>query len=181
LREVRGFRRRRVERLGQPEVQHLDLPVGSQLHVVGLQVAVDDAALVRHLQRLGDLPGHLQGLVEAQASGRDPLAERRPLHELQDQRLDALQLLQPVDGSDVRVVETGQDLRFALEARHPLGIRGERLRKHLQRYRALKLGIQRPVDFAHATFAEFGFDLVVRKGPADQEAFSAGGGRCSNR
>ena len=44
------------ERLGETEVEHLDraVPLG-QLDVGRLEVAVDDPALVRVLERLGDL------------------------------------------------------------------------------------------------------------------------------
>ena len=45
----------RLQRLGQPEVEHLDGAVGSHLDIRRLQVAVDDALLVCGFQRLGDL------------------------------------------------------------------------------------------------------------------------------
>jgi hypothetical protein len=48
--------RDRVERLRKAEVQHLDLAVGSDLHVRGLEIAVDDPLVVGRLERLGDLP-----------------------------------------------------------------------------------------------------------------------------
>ena len=50
--------------LGQAEVEHLDGAVRRELDVGRLQVAVDDAALVRGLERLGDLPRDRQRLVE---------------------------------------------------------------------------------------------------------------------
>ena len=48
-------RPRRIERLGQAEVQHLDGAVGRDLDVGRLQIAMDDAAVVRRLERVGDL------------------------------------------------------------------------------------------------------------------------------
>ena len=41
--------------LRQPEVQHLHRAIGFDLDVGGLQIAMDDALLVRGLERLGDL------------------------------------------------------------------------------------------------------------------------------
>ena len=48
-------RARRVEGLGQPEVQHLDDAVGAHFHVGGLQIAMDDPLRVRGFQGIGDL------------------------------------------------------------------------------------------------------------------------------
>ena len=44
-----------VQRLGEAEVEDLDLAVRGDLDVGGLEVAVDDALLVGLLERLGDL------------------------------------------------------------------------------------------------------------------------------
>jgi len=54
--------------LGEPEVQHLHGAVVAQLDVGGLEIAVDDPGLVRGLERLGDLAGDGQRLVEKQVA-----------------------------------------------------------------------------------------------------------------
>ena len=56
-RRLRDVRRAagRLHRLCQAEVEHLDGAVGADLDVGGLEVAVDDALLVRGFERLGDL------------------------------------------------------------------------------------------------------------------------------
>ena len=56
--------RRRVERLRQPEVQHLHRAVVADLDVRRLQIAMDDPLLVRRFERLGDLLRDRQRLVE---------------------------------------------------------------------------------------------------------------------
>ena len=60
------------KRLREPEVEHLDVAVRRDLDVGGLQVAVDDALLVRRFERLGDLPGDGERLGE---SGSGPRAD----------------------------------------------------------------------------------------------------------
>ena len=57
---------RRFHCFREPEVEHLDGAVVAQFDVRGFQIAVDDAVLVRRLQRLGDLFGNRQRLVNAE-------------------------------------------------------------------------------------------------------------------
>ena len=45
---------------------------------------MDDALLVRSLERVGDLAGDRQRLVDRERAGRDPVGERRPFDELHD-------------------------------------------------------------------------------------------------
>ena len=47
---------------------------------------MDDALLVRRLERFGDLPRDRQRLIERNRSARDPIGERRALDQLHDQR-----------------------------------------------------------------------------------------------
>ena len=76
---------RRDQRLGEAEVEHLDLAVGRDLDIRRLQIAMDDARLVRGVERLGNLP---RRCLSASASGR-PASMRSasvsPFDELQDE------------------------------------------------------------------------------------------------
>ena len=49
-------------------------------------------------------------------------AERGAFNELQDKAGDAVRLLEAIDRTDVRVVQSGEDPRFAGEARLPFRI-----------------------------------------------------------
>ncbi len=48
--------------LGQAEIEHLHHAVGTQLHIGWLEVAVDDSALVRGVQSVGELSPDGNGL-----------------------------------------------------------------------------------------------------------------------
>src|SRR5690349_4627416 len=56
-----------------------------------------------------------------------------------------------VQGADVRMIEAGDDRRFAIEAVTPLGIGREIRRQELDRDGAAEAGVDCPVHFAHAT------------------------------
>ena len=77
-----GLRR---QRLGQTEVEHLDLPVGRELHVRRLEIAVDHARLVRGLERGGDLTHQLDRLVDRNRTAGQPLGQVLALDKLHRQ------------------------------------------------------------------------------------------------
>jgi hypothetical protein len=58
------------------------------------------------------------------------------------------------------MIQRGQHLRFALEARHACGIAGEGLGQDLQGYVAVQFGIPSAIDFSHPTRAECADDLI---------------------
>ena len=147
------------EGLGQPEVQDLDLTFRGDLDVGGLEVAVDDAFVVRRLQRLGDLDRDPHRLLHLHGT-----TQVRPGNQLQHQKVQTFGLFEPVNRGDVGMVERGQHPRFPLEAGQPLGIAGEGLGQHLDRHLASELGVGGAEHFAHAARPQFVQDAVVSQG-----------------
>ena len=94
-----------------------------------------------------------------------PLAQRPAVHVLRDQVLPLLILPRVVHRHDVRVVERGGQLRFALKAPPRFRIR-QRLRQHLDRRRTVELRVRRSVHHPHPAGAERPVDAVA----ADQRA-----------
>ena len=112
-----------IDRFGEAEVQDFDCAVRTQLDVGRLQVAVDDADLMRGFERLGDLTGDGQCLVDRNGPPRDALGEVFSFDELHDDRARAARLLDAVDLRNVRVVEGGEHLRLSLEPGHAVAAR----------------------------------------------------------
>jgi hypothetical protein len=111
--------------LGQAEVEDLDLALGRELDVGGLQIAVDDALVVGFLEGLGDLLRDLEGLVEGDSTARETLLEVLALDELEGEERPPVGLLEPVDGGDARVIERGEEVGLAPEAGESLGVLGD--------------------------------------------------------
>ena len=78
------------------------------------------------------------------------------------------------------MIQRGERLRFAQEAREPLGVVRERLGQDLDRDVAVQLRIARSIDFAHAPTADGldqGEDAEARAGGEGQVADYTGDGR----
>lgn len=75
--------------------------------------AVHHALLVRRLERVGNLPGDRQRLVERDGSLRDAVGKRRPVDEFEDERGRVAAVFETVNLRDVRVVQRREELRFA--------------------------------------------------------------------
>jgi hypothetical protein len=94
---------------------------------------MDDAVIVRRLERLADLPRDRPHLVERQRAVNETIRERQALDQLEDERARAAaRLLESVDRRDVRMVQRGKDLRFTPESREAIGVERERIGQHFQ-------------------------------------------------
>jgi hypothetical protein len=94
----------------------------------------------------------------------EPIRESRPFDQFHDQRGRPVDLLETVDLGDVRMVQRRQHLRFALQAREPIGIAGKRFRQDLDRHLSLQPGVARAIHLTHAAAAERLGDFVGAEG-----------------
>jgi hypothetical protein len=105
--------------LGQTEVEHLDDTVRCDLDVCGLEIAVDDALLVRGFERRDHLRGNRRGFVERQRIAGEAIFERLTLDEFEDQCARAAivssgPVFQPING---RCSDDSARPEFELRAR----------------------------------------------------------------
>ena len=154
----------------EAEVEDLDAPVVEEEEVLGLDVAVNDALLVRRRQALRHVRRVLGGLAHAERPVAQPRAHRLALEQLRH-HVQALPLLSGVvDGDDVGVRERGDRLRLRLEAGQRVGVLEEVLGQHLDRHVALEPGVAGAVDLPHPAGAEWADDLVRAEAMAGLEA-----------
>ena len=173
-----GHRRRRLgpRELGEAEVEDLDAAVVRDEDVLGLQVAVDDALLVRGAEAARDLQGVVDGLARRDRAGGELLAQRRSLEQLRDDVRRALVGADVVDRHDVRMVEASCRARFLLEPAQPVGVRGVGGGQHLDRDLAIQPRVVRAVDLAHAPRPDGRDDVVRAKTGSGIDAHGSGRG-----
>ncbi len=147
------------ENLGDPEVGEDHTPAGVHHHVRGFDIAVDHVVLVSVSQRLSDLARDLDRGLERErlpAVGQafEAGLERCAFDEFHDHVRRAALDVEVVDLHDVRMVERGHVLGFALEARGKAGVVGEEWVHHLDRDIAIQIGLERLVDLGHPAAAQ---------------------------
>ena len=121
---------------------------------------MDDAGVVRGLERIADLLRNDKGLLNRHRLLRNPIGQRGSVDELQHERFRIARVLEAVDAADVGVAERREHLRFALETGEPIGIVREGVWQDLQRDVAAKLRVPGAIHLAHATLANRGQDFV---------------------
>ena len=84
-----------MERFGETIVEHFHGAVLPELDVRGLQVSVDHARFMARLECIGDLMRDGDDLVDGHRPLLDPLRERGAFDELENERVDAVRLLEP--------------------------------------------------------------------------------------
>ena len=108
-----------LRQLGEAEVEDLHPAVAGDEDVLGLQVAVDDALVVRGGEAAGDLDGVVDGLARRQRRGADARAQRLAFEQLRDDVGRAVVAADVVDGEDVRMIERAGRACFLLEPAQP--------------------------------------------------------------
>ena len=121
---------------------------------------MNDAAVVGRFERFADLLRDGEAFWKWKRTLCDAIGERPAFDELEDQKLAALDLLESVDGADVRMVERGEQLRLAPEARHALRIVDEARWQCFQRDITIQPRVARAIDLAHPSDAEQRTNLV---------------------
>src|SRR5581483_2862646 len=130
------------------------------LQIRRLEVAMDDASLMSGLEAVGHLPRELDGLVDRNGAARQPRREILSLDQLECEADDAVRFFEAVDCSDVRMIERGEDLRFAPESRDAFLVLREARRQHLDGGIAIQTLVARAEDFTHPARADGREDLV---------------------
>ncbi len=125
-------------------------------NVVRLDVTMDDALLVRGVQRRQHLLCHLQHPSHRPGRWLDLQAvfERPAAHEQHHQVQQPVVFARVVHGQDVGVLQVGDGLNLAVEALDKVGLVRQGRIEHLDRYSTPQAQMLRLIDGAHPTTAE---------------------------
>ena len=161
---------------GQPEVEDLHpwIAAGAAVQddVGGFQVTMNDVLLVRGVEGVGDLPGDGESLRDRHRAAVEAFGECGPFDEFEHEHGPALEILHPVDRTDVRVVQGREQACFAREARTALGIGDEDGRQHLDRNLATELAIASAIHFSHPASAKRAKNAIRAELLADLGGFA---------
>ena len=154
-----------IDAAGDAEVEDLDDrgdADGLDEDVVGLEVAVKNAVLVRLAEALGDLARELEGLELGHAALLEPLGEALPGQQLHHHVRPAIfRLAVLVHADRRRVAQLRGHLELAAEAGHELGVRQALAAHQLDRHLTVDLGVVGLVDDAHAALTDDLLDPVA--------------------
>ncbi len=177
--DVAGARHGGGGEAGHPEVHDLHRAVLVDEDVRGLDVAVNDALLVRvgqagqHRGDDRDLALHVEGGLAAHG-----LLEVLALQELHGDVGRAIGVVVEVENRDhVGMGHLGHGLRFALEALLQLGVVGDARDHDLQGHVAVELGVAGEVHHAHGALAQRMLDVVLADAPRELFDLGRRGGR----
>ena len=130
---------------------------------------MNDAHVVGGLQRIRDLPGNRQRLVDRHQTVDQPVGKRRSLNQFQDQRLDAAAIFKSVNACDVGVAERCEGAGFTLETCNPLGVTRNQVGEDLECDFSTQPAVPGAVHLAHSAGAKGRDDLVRAEPVADRE------------
>ena len=150
----------------QTEIQHLHRPVRRNLHVVGLDVAMDDALPVRGVQCLRDLPQDGQRRLQRQRPLAPlfphPAAEAVAFHVVHDEIIvpRVHVPLQCLASGDVRVGQFRDKGVVVPHVLHLSGVVGDFRRQALDRNFRIANCVKAFIDDAHAALPDLRLNFV---------------------
>jgi hypothetical protein len=150
--------------LRESEIEHLDLPVGADLHIGRFQIAVDDALLVRGFERVGDLARDRDRIGHRNRPALKPhrqVFSRGQLHGQETNRAVrcARRLLEREQRRDVRVRQRGEQPGLPLQTGEAVRVRGEHRREHFESDLPAEPAILRAIHFAHSASGQQRHDV----------------------
>ncbi len=159
--------------LRDTEVGDLRFTVRVDENVARLEIAVQDAVLMRKVHRTGDAhheasgtPLSFEGFGTVDWRGRrgilaQPLLQTATFDQPRAEIVLAAGLAHFVDWNDVRVIELGGRFRLGTEALDHRGRRQRPSRDHLERDDTIQPDLSRAVDHPHAPARDFLDDFVA--------------------
>jgi hypothetical protein len=150
----------------QTEIENFGAAAGGDEEIRGLDVAMNDAALVGSFERVEDSDADFEELIERNGLAVDAMLERDALEQLHCDVGDAVVFVNVVNRADIGMIQGRGSLRFAPETLERQRILGDVVGQKFQGDETLQFRIFSAKDDAHATAAEFFKDAIVGESAA---------------
>jgi hypothetical protein len=145
--------------LREAEIEKLRSGLGHH-DVARLQIAMGNAFAVRLVERVRNRDRAPKRLLERQRTSHQTRGERLPFQILHHQMIDTVLPPDVVQRADMRMVQTGDGPRLALETPAPIRPLARAIAQHLDRHETIETGISGAVHVAHTPRSERTEDLV---------------------
>jgi len=146
-------------RFRKAEIEHLDA-IPRQHDVLRFHVAMRYSGAMRAVERIGDLGGELERLIERESALLDAGGQCLALHVLHHHVTGSVLDADIVEYADVRMVQRGNNTRFPFEAGAEIFAFGDVFGQNLDRDGAVEPAVAGFVHLAHAAGAERDENLV---------------------
>ena len=133
----------------------------SDKNIRGFDIAMNDALGMSGIERVGNLNCQTEQNIRLDGLSADQMLERFAIQKLHGDECLSVLLADVVNGANIRMIQRGCGLRFALETGKSLRVASNFLRQEFERDEAMKPGVFRFVNDAHPAAAQFFDDAVV--------------------
>ncbi len=150
--------------LRQPEIKNLCVSTLGHKQVRRFDVPVDYAFGVSSIQCVRNLDSERQDQFGVQWPTTNAMLQGQSIQKLhRDEGLSVL-VINLVDGADIRMIQCGRSLGFALKAGECLRVFGYIVGQELESHKAIEFDILGLIDDTHPAAAQLLDDAVVRDG-----------------
>ncbi len=162
-----GLREGGLGDLGEAEVDDLGAAGSSDEDVSGLDVAMDDALVMRGIEGIGDLDAEVEHSVEPEALMEDAAVEGVALKQLHGNEVATLFPAHGINSADIGVIQRGGGARLKEKTIERGGVAGEGVRKEFKRDTAMQVEVFSLIDHPHAAGTKLGKNAIVADGRPD--------------
>lgn len=137
--------------------------------VLGLNIAVNDPAVVRRHKSRGDLDGDIDHLWQRDWSGGYRFSKGAAINIFGGEEVYRFCAPEIIDGEDVGVIQGGDSTCLFFKAVQPDRVAAEFFRQQLDDHLSAQPQVLSKEDLAHSTKTQTGADLVFAKRRAHRQ------------
>jgi hypothetical protein len=153
---------------GEAEIQNFGVAALGDENVGGLDVAMNDAFAVGGVERVGNLDGEIEQVVQFHRAAGDGVLQSLAVEKFHRDEGFAVRFANIVNRADVGMVQGGGGLGFSLETREGLRIFRDVVWQEFQRDETVQADVLGFVHDAHASAAEAFQDAIVGEGLVEE-------------